>query len=158
MSYECVYYENVPMQGRARSGYARLTVGGLVFIAIFALIVFFVVKAANAANKAMQAELNLVNTGIPAQGIFLQVAPTGTRQLINGYRYERRSVVLDVELPGQPPYQLGAMPLIPVSMIRSVLPGVSVQLRIDPKNSQSVAIVAPGNLPPSYFLQAPRPQ
>jgi hypothetical protein len=131
--------------------------GGLVVVAIFILIFALIIKAGNAAAKAAQAEIDLIRTGTPAQGIFLQVSPTGTRTLINGYRYERRSVVLDVELPGQPPFQLSATPLIPVGMIRSVLPGVAVQLRVDPKNPQSIAVVAPGNLPASYFLAAMRP-
>lgn len=128
--------------------------GGLVVFAIFIFFIVLVVRANGAAQRAIAAQLALVQSGIPAQGILLQVDPTGTRQMFNGWPYERRGVTLDVEMPGQPPYQLRTTPLFPVSMMRSVLPGVSVQLRVDPKNAQVVAVVGPGNLPPSYFLAA----
>ena len=128
--------------------------GGLIVFAIIGFIIVLLVRAGSAAQRALLAELALVQTGIPAQGILLQVDSYGTRQLINGYVYERRGVILDVEMPGQPPYQVRVTPLFPVSMVRNVLPGVSLQLRVDPKSSQTVAVVAPGNLPPSYFLPA----
>ena len=128
--------------------------GGLIVFAIIIFIIVLLARAGGAAQRAVTAELALVQTGIPAQGILLQVDSYGTKQFVNGYVYERRGVTLDIEVRGQPPYQVQVTPLFPVSMLRSVLPGVSLQLRVDPKNSNTVAVVAPGNLPPSYFLPA----
>ena len=57
------------------------------------------------------------------------------------------SYQVDIEIEGRPPYQVSTTSMIPNQMSRSVLPGASLELRVDPTNPQSFAIVVPGQLP-----------
>jgi hypothetical protein len=59
-------------------------------------------------------------------------------------RFERRGVVIDVEIPGEPPYELTANPYIPKNLSRVVLPGATVELRVHPRDRSQIAIVGPG--------------
>jgi hypothetical protein len=82
--------------------------------------------------------------GIPARGILLQVANTSTRQTIGMRRFESRWVWIDVEVPGHPPYEIQTNAMIPSTFARDVLPGVTVEVRVDPANSKNIAIIGPG--------------
>jgi hypothetical protein len=99
----------------------------------------------------------LAATGTPARGLVLQVAPQRTGRVAwNGRSFEQRSVVLEVEIPGQAPYEISLQPLIPQAMARNVLPGATIDLRVDPANPQNIAIVLPGGFSPA-FVGAPGP-
>jgi hypothetical protein len=87
---------------------------------------------------------NLLSKGIPARGILLEVARTGTKVGTVRRRFERRTVTLDVEIPGQAPFALSTRPVIPINLVRDILPGSTVELRIDPKKASNIAIIGPG--------------
>jgi hypothetical protein len=84
-------------------------------------------------------------SGIPARGILLQVAQTssGLGGPI-GRRFQRRSIRIDIEVPGHAPYEINAFAWIPMNCVRDVLPGATVELRVDPTNRQKFAIIGPG--------------
>jgi Cu/Ag efflux pump CusA len=63
----------------------------------------------------------------------------------NGVRVESRQVVLDVEIPGQAPYEVTTNVLVPLNLRADVMPGATVELRVDPKNNRTIAIVGPGS-------------
>ncbi|MCE9576136.1 MAG: hypothetical protein K8W52_23510 [Deltaproteobacteria bacterium] len=88
----------------------------------------------------------LVASGAPARGILLWVAPQGVR-VPSGNRqrpFERRQMVIDVEIPGQAPYEINVAQQVPLNLVPDCLPGATVELRVDRKNPQRVAIVGPG--------------
>lgn len=88
----------------------------------------------------------LVAQGVPARGILLAVAPLGTR-VPGGNRqrpFERRQMIVDVEVPGQPPYEINVSPQVPLNLARDLLPGATVELRVDRRNPNNIAIVGPG--------------
>ena len=87
----------------------------------------------------------LVANGVPARGILLQVSNTGIKSGSVMRRFDSRSVLIDVEMPGRPPFELQASPIIPTNLVRDVLPGATVELRVDPKNPRKMAIVGPGS-------------
>jgi hypothetical protein len=101
-------------------------------------------------NLSARRANQVVTTGVPAKGLVLQVSQTGVGVFINGTRYERRGMVLDVEIPGRAPYQVSANPLIPKTFVRNVLPGTFVELRIDPRRADSIAVVGPGSV---FFVE-----
>jgi hypothetical protein len=114
--------------------------GELVVIVLFALIVV-VVKAAGARSYAW-----LTSRGTPARGILLQVDSTGVG--IEGLRMrgiQRRGVLIDVEVTGRAPYTVAASIYIPRTLVRDVLPGATVELRIDPRNQSNIAVIGPGS-------------
>jgi hypothetical protein len=115
---------------------------GAVFGLIFILVIVMVIKGAAGAGAGSYD--SLVSSGIPARGILLQVASTGMKVGSVSRRFELRQVYIDVEIPGKPPYETSARVVIPLNLVRDVLPGATVELRVDPKNPSKIAIIGPG--------------
>ena len=86
----------------------------------------------------------LLRNGRPALGILLQVGNTGTSLEGVSPAVECRDVTLDIEIPGEAPYEMRLTVQFYANLRASVLPGATVELRVDAKNRQRVAIVGPG--------------
>jgi hypothetical protein len=106
----------------------------------FALLMSFIQMA------SLRRVNRVITNGVPAKGLVLSVSQTGINVTMNGTRYERRGVVVDVEIPGQAPYQVSAQPLIPKNIVRNVLPGTFVELRVDPTRRNDIAVIGPGSV------------
>src|SRR5262249_53580892 len=113
----------------------------IIFIIIMAAVIF---KGAAATRAGQYSRLS--SAGMPARGILLRVGsvPLPYRNRSFGQKFEMRQVTIDVEVPGQQPYVVDVSALIPRNMARDVLPGVTVELRVDPQNLANVSIVGPG--------------
>ena len=121
--------------------------GFFIILIIFVLIFVFKGSASGVGTGDYD---RLLQSGIPARGILLAVSQTGTKVGSLSRRFERRAVTIDIEIPGRAPYEVAASPLIPINFVRDVLPGATVELRVDPKNSSKIVIVGPG----TGFVQA----
>ena len=134
--------------------------------AAFVMFVIVIIIGANSSTKKSlsSGQMNswapgtqfarFVANGAQARGILLRVAPTGTRFKDGGQTFERRFVRLDVEIPGQAPYEIDATPIIPTNLVADVLPGATLELRVDRSNG-NIAIVGSGvgmPAPPSTAL------
>ena len=87
----------------------------------------------------------VVHTGIAAQGILLTVELVGAPAPRSGKRrFEYRSVSIDLEVPGKPPYERRARLIVPSRMVDDILPGATLEVRIDRWNSFLIAVVGPG--------------
>jgi hypothetical protein len=87
----------------------------------------------------------LLRNGLPARGILLSVTSTPSGSVGVGlYKLQLRQVSLDIELPGQAPYETTTTVAIPLNLVRDVLPGATVELRVDRKHPDNIAIVGPG--------------
>jgi hypothetical protein len=126
------------MSDRVRSRF----VGGIVAMLVIGFVILLVMGAAKRAPTGQYDWL--LNNGIPARGILLMVASTGTKMGTPARRYEVRQVRIDIEIPGREPYEVNATPAIPINLVRDVLPGATVELRVDPRNPSNIAIVGPG--------------
>jgi hypothetical protein len=84
-------------------------------------------------------------SGVPARGILLQVDAYSTRTQRSGVAFESRMATIDVEIPGTPPYEVRTQVLHPANMRNDVLPGASVELRVDRRNKKQIVIVGPGS-------------
>jgi hypothetical protein len=107
---------------------------GFVGIVVLFFIIWGIAKAAKGATGGGYD--GLVAKGIPARGVLIQVDRFATPVEATGFslrRFERRGMVIDVEIPGQPPYELTASPYIPKNLSRDVLPGCTVELRVHPR-------------------------
>src|SRR4051812_44651846 len=116
-------------------------VGGFIVF----VIVFVIILLAKAAKTAAPGGYDaLAARGIPARGILLRVSSTGTKVGTRLRRFEVRQGTIDVEIPGREPYEINAAPVVPLNLVRDVLPGATVELRVDPKNPANMAIIGPG--------------
>lgn len=128
---------------------------GLVFgFIVFMFVAFFI--AMSNGNRAGQSSWNgsgggvfsggvwgLRTNGTPARGIMMSVSMTGRRASYNGQRYEIRSARVDVEADGIAPYEINTDVYIPGNLVRDVLPGSTMELRIDPSNPGWVIVIGP---------------
>jgi hypothetical protein len=116
------------------------------FLCMGFVAVLLVVLIGSAVNGSPAGSFDsLMQNGIPARGILLQVAQTSSGMTGTiGRRFQQRSVRIDIEIPGRPPYELNAFAWIPMNCVRDVLPGATVELRVDPTNPQKFVIIGPG--------------
>jgi hypothetical protein len=84
----------------------------------------------------------VLGSGVEARGIVLSAdrMPLSSTT-IGGMRFETRNLRLDIEVPGQAPYEIMVAPLIP--RICEVFPGSTLDLRVDPTNPSKVTVVGP---------------
>lgn len=114
-------------------------------IAVIIIVIVVVQTIAKSSGGGTPTYANIVKRGVPARGILLQVnaTPSGTVG-IAPMRYQMRFMTMDIEIPGQAPYQAQVTPFIPTNLAASILPGASVELRINPKQPTQIAIIGPG--------------
>ena len=138
--------------------------GGLVFLIVLAIFITLIVRA----NKNSPAGLKqrgavdfdrLATNGLPARGLILQSYISTTRTMtVNGRRYEVRTMTLDIEVPNRPAYVVSGDFTMPRGVVEPI-PGASLELMVDPKNPNHVAVLGPGGftgpwlcvgVPPAY--------
>jgi hypothetical protein len=115
-------------------------------VAVFlGFVVFVVMMIVIRAASPAQAYDRLVANGIPGRGILLRVSAQPLRTTgIPGRRFQLRTVEIDVEVAGKAPYVITATPYIPTNLVRDVLPGATVELRVHRSNRDQIAIIGPG--------------
>jgi hypothetical protein len=142
---------------------------GCIFFSVLGLIVFFSMSSGSSrslssgnsgvlAATAQKRDYDwLARRGVVGQGILLQVSPNRAKaSTSSGINLETREVVIDIEVPGAPPYQVRTSPFIPVHLSGDVLPGATVELRVDPGDPTQFVIFGPGvGLPLAPFAGAP---
>lgn len=88
---------------------------------------------------------SLLQGGTRARGILLKVGTQRSAQgdVTRGY-YELISVRIDVERDGEQPYECDCQLAVPANMRSLVLPGATVELRVDPSSKTNIALFGPG--------------
>ena len=108
---------------------------------VIVAVIYIIAAAAKAAGTGQYKRL--ASNGTPARGILLEVSSVpGTSVGIGLNKLQSRQVTIDIEVPGQPPYELQTTLLIPLNLVRDVLPGATVELRVGSRNQ--VVVVGPG--------------
>ena len=121
---------------------------GLIGVFLVAVVVVLIIAAA--AKKGGGGGVGgalydkALDRGTPARGILLWVAPRGTPSGTAARRFHLRQVKIDIEIPGQRPYVVDTMATIPMNLVRDVLPGATLEVRVDPSDPTKVTIVGPG--------------
>ncbi len=83
----------------------------------------------------------LLQTGTPARGRILQIAPTGSSIAVMGHRHLQLQITCEVT-QGMAPYTASFTQHISEVQLPSVQPGAFVELRIDPANPSRMAIAS----------------
>ena len=94
---------------------------------------------AGPANYVVQS----LEKAVPARGIMLNVPIIGRRTRHRGQRFEIRSCRVDVEPQGFAPYEVTADVYIPSNLVRDVLPGSTLEVRVDSSNLGNVLVIGP---------------
>jgi hypothetical protein len=118
---------------------------GFVVVAVVVIFLWLFKLATSTGSTSPSGYQALLRSGLPARGILLSVTSTPSGSVGVGlYKLQLRQVRIDIELPGEPPYETTASVAIPLNLVRDVLPGATVELRVDRKHPDNIAIVGPG--------------
>jgi hypothetical protein len=102
----------------------------------------FVLSVMAKAMPGLSGYAGLAANGVPARGILLEVNSIATSLL--GGQIKVRQVLIDVEVPGRPPFEVRVSAMMPANLSADVIPGATMELRIHPRDSTKLAIVGPG--------------
>lgn len=128
--------------------YAR-RVGGLIcIVSVFFVVMFVIASSAGRAGGGGGGFFGggvygLEQSGTPARGIMLSVSSTGTVSRNGQVRYDLRNARVDVEPVGGQPYVVNTTLYIPSSLVRDVLPGSTMELRVSPSDPSRMLVVGP---------------
>ena len=99
--------------------------------------------------------LALEANGVRARGLVLscsQVSAGGTT--INGRRFEKRTMTLDIEIPGAEPYVSSGVFLVPRGVVETV-PGASLDLAVHRSKKNQIAVLGPGGFSGPWIRVGP---
>ena len=109
--------------------------------------VFWLIKKASSGSGPR------LGSGTPARGLVLAASQTASGGVtLNGVRYERRQMTIDVEVFGQAPYATTGFFLIPRGQIEAV-PGSSLELSVDGRNQ--ITVLGPGGFTGPWLQYGP---
>jgi hypothetical protein len=122
-----------------------------VFFAIFFLAIKPKPRSLDDDGSASQA---ILPDAIPirARAIFLAVDATSSGTYSNyGQRYEQRGVFVDLEVPGQAPYERQTTANIPKNLVEAVLPGATMEVEL---THRGIDVIGPAS---GLQIQGPTP-
>jgi hypothetical protein len=125
----------------------------VVIVLLFALIIF----SSSAASRKTRRFLALETKGLRGRGLVLSCVQLGTGVTLNGRRFEKRTMTLDVEIPGREPYVSTGDFLMPRGVAETI-PGASLDIAVDPRNPNQILVLGPGGFSgPWLRVGAPAP-
>jgi hypothetical protein len=92
--------------------------------------------------------------GVRARGLVLTSNRVSSAVTVNGRRFERRSMTLDVEIPGRAPFVTSGSFLVPRGIVEA-LPGSSLELAIDPTDASQITVLGPGGFTGPWLKLGP---
>ena len=107
----------------------------LILVFMFALLI----KRGTSSSRRGVTDPN--SWGTPARGILLGVDVFSQRTWRSGVRVEVRNMLIDVEIPGFAPYEVNVRAAFPTNIVRDLIPGAAVELRVNPRNRSDVYIL-----------------
>ena len=130
--------------------------GLLIFLAVIGFFVIrFVWRLIYGAGNQTPRGLDILATrGIRARGLVLTCSPNVVGVTLSMRRYEKRNMTIDVDVPGRPPYQSTGLYLVPRGLIE-IIPGASLDLAVDPKNPNTIAVLGPGGFTGPWLRMGP---
>ena len=143
--------------GRARRWCSLHPVG---FFIGFGVVVFVVVwLLVKAGTKNLQTSAGAISqlgqSGVRARGLVLQSSQLATGVTLNGQRFERRTMTIDVEIPGQAPYVISnGVFLLPRGLVEAA-PGSSLELSVDAADRTRVVVLGPGGFTGPWIRTGP---
>jgi hypothetical protein len=85
----------------------------------------------------------LARSGVRARGLVLTSNQMSFGVTLGMRRFERRTMTLDVEIPGRAPFVVNGTFLVPRGIVEAI-PGSSLELAVHPKNTSQIAVLGPG--------------
>jgi hypothetical protein len=124
----------------------------VVLATILSIVMFLVVRAILRGSGGI---LALEKNGVRARGLVLSCSPLSlSGSTISGRRFEKRTMTLDIEIPGVEPYVSTGDFLIPRGVVETV-PGASLDLAVHRRNKNQIAVLGPGGFSGPWIRVGP---
>lgn len=118
--------------------------GFLIGFALIVIVIWLIARSASTNLLTSTSAIdNLARRGLRARGLVLSCNQMATGVTINGRRFERRTMTLDVEIPGRAPFITNGIFLVPRGFCEAT-PGSSLELAVHPTNMSQIAVLGPG--------------
>ena len=129
--------------------------GAVFFILLSSFVLWLIFKGAKkGAPMNAQAFSALARGGVGARGLVLTSSQLSTGVRSGGRRFERRTMTIEVEIPGKPPYITSGAFLVPRGLVEGI-PGSSLELSVDPSDQSSLVILGPGGFTGPWLQSGP---
>jgi hypothetical protein len=125
----------------------------VVVLVIVCIVVFLILRAMVRGSGG--GVLALEAKGVRAHGLVLscsQLSRGGST--MRGRRFEKRTMTLDIEIPGSEPYVITGDFLIPRGVVEAV-PGASLDLAVHRSNKNQIAVLGPGGFSGPWIRVGP---
>jgi len=130
-------------------------VSGAAFLVIFvAFFLFVIIKNATTGQPAVYDRL--AAKGLPGRALVLSSFQMAQGVSFGLRRFQRRQMTIEIEVAGMAPYQLTNTFLVPRGVVEPI-PGASLDVAVDPKNPQNVAVLGPGGFTGPWIRLGPPP-
>jgi len=123
-------------------------------LVVIGLVLFFFYWVGSAGARRQNKLRTLATRGLRGRGLVLSSNMLTTGSTINGQRYETRTMTLDIEIPGRPPYEVTQAFVIPRGLVEPV-PGASLDLAVDPGNRNLISVLGPGGFSGPWLRVGP---
>ncbi|HEY8072798.1 MAG TPA: hypothetical protein VIF62_01780 [Labilithrix sp.] len=96
----------------------------------------------------------LAASGIPARGLVLSCSQYAIGVTLSQRRFEKRTMTIDVEIPGREPYVATGDFLVPRGLLE-VVPGASLDLSVDARDPNRIVVLGPGGFTGPWLRVGP---
>jgi hypothetical protein len=117
-------------------------VAGIVVLVVF-FIIFALVKSASSRALGVGDYDRMVQNGVRGRALVLASTNIAVGFRINMRRFERRTMTLEVEIPGREPFIAQGTYPVPRGLVEPI-PGSSLEVAVDPRGSGQIAVLGPG--------------
>jgi hypothetical protein len=119
-------------------------VGFFIGLAIIVFVVWMIARSSSTNLLTSTTAIDrLAQRGVRARGLVLTSNQLSFGVTIGMRRFERRTMTLDVEIPGRAPFVMSGTFLVPRGIVEAV-PGSSLELAVHPTNMSQIAVLGPG--------------
>lgn len=122
----------------------------VIIVGVVVLILF----SSSAASRKSRRFLALETKGLRGRGLVLSCVQLGTGVTLNGRRFEKRTMTLDVEIPGREPYVSTGDFLVPRGVAETI-PGASLDVAVDVRDQNQILVLGPGGFSGPWIRVGP---
>jgi hypothetical protein len=127
----------------------------VILYVILAIFAFFVLRALLGGSVGgVRTYDRLASGGLRGRALVLASSQIATGVTAVGRRFQRRTMTLDVELRGAGTFVVNGAFLVPRGLVEPI-PGCSLEVAVDPKNRQNIAVLGPGGFTGPWLRTGP---
>lgn len=93
-------------------------------------------------------------SALQGRGLVLESRSVGTGVTMNGRRFDRRTMTLEIEVAGMAPYVVQGSFLVPRGQVE-VIPGASLELSVVGRKASDVTVLGPGGFTGPWLNAGP---